>query len=111
MLSCGVRFLEFDDVRVDLSHIHFPKHVDREHNNIYIIFINIKHALFTNFQVITQLSLEHAAQKIVDKVVFRVNGVPMSLQDNEPIKCNAKRDQSLIIDLGYNSRITIAKQL
>ncbi|UZE89794.1 hypothetical protein [Parapoynx stagnalis nucleopolyhedrovirus] len=111
MLSCGVRFLEFDDVRVDLSHIRFPENIDHKYNNIYIIFINIKHVLFTNFQLITELSLENIAQKIVEKVVFRVNGIPISLQNDDHIKCNAKRDQSLIIDLGYNSKITIAKQL
>lgn len=110
MLSCGARYLEFDNVRVDLSNICFTLNSNRDKNNIYIIFINVKHVLFTNFQLITDLSLENVATKIFKNVKFTVNGVSIILQDANT-RISIDRDQFSIIDLGYNSRITIAKQL
>jgi hypothetical protein len=51
------RYLEFDDVVLDLTSLIFLE-FDNAQNEEYIIFMNVKKAFYKNFHITCDLSLE-----------------------------------------------------
>ncbi|AYN45050.1 se90 [Alphabaculovirus alterspexiguae] len=112
MLSVNRRYLEFDKVCVDLRHVTFS--ADGQNDTEYIIFININRAMFTNFKIYCDLSIESLAEFIYDNVVCTVEGnyVRPSVPLSECVQYNEyDLNKSLIIELHEKAKIIVAKTI
>ncbi|AUR45118.1 hypothetical protein Spob087 [Spilosoma obliqua nucleopolyhedrosis virus] len=111
ILSLHARRLEFDNVILDLSQLELN---DGQPENHYIVFLNVKRAFYKNFIVSCDMSLETFALHVYQNAQLTVDGVavPRAPDFANYISFNASdRDQSLVLDLGPNARIVVAKQL
>ncbi|ABM45812.1 unknown protein [Spodoptera frugiperda multiple nucleopolyhedrovirus] len=114
MVSVNNRYLDFDGISIDLRHISFS--ADGLCDNEYIIFLNVQRAIYTNFKVYCDLSLESMAELLYYESICTVNGA--RLKKDKPLgECVAYNEQdhnkSLIINL-YNedrARIVVAKTI
>ncbi|AUV65376.1 hypothetical protein [Alphabaculovirus myunipunctae] len=113
-MSCSVssRYLEFDQVTVDLRHVTFS--ADGLNDNEYIIFLNVHKAIFTNFKIFTDLSLESIAELLFVETKCTVRGEtvprPGPLGDCVAF-IEADRNKSLSIELHERARIVVAKTI
>jgi Nucleopolyhedrovirus protein of unknown function (DUF918) len=110
--SISCRYLEFDRVCVDLKHVSFS--ADGLNDVEYIIFINVKRAMYTNFKICTDLSLETLAELLFVEAKCMVNGeaVPRAGTLGECVTHVAgDRNKSLIIKLHENARIVVARTI
>nr|UIX56220.1 HycuOrf-93 hypothetical protein [Hyphantria cunea nucleopolyhedrovirus]UIX56365.1 HycuOrf-93 hypothetical protein [Hyphantria cunea nucleopolyhedrovirus] len=110
IISVHAKRLEFDKVILDLSQLELGGPPE----NHYIVFLNVKRAFYKNFNVSCDMSLETFALHVYENAQLTVNGaaVPRAPDFANHISFNASdRDQSLVLDLGPNARIIVAKQL
>lgn len=108
--SVHAKRLEFDNVILDLSHLQL--HGPPEER--YIVFLNVKRAFYKNFCVECDMSLETFALHLYEIARLTVDGavVPRAPEFAHHISFNsADRDQSLVLDLGPDAKIVVAKQL
>ncbi|ACI28820.1 agip119 [Agrotis ipsilon multiple nucleopolyhedrovirus] len=106
------RYLEFDGIALDLRHMSFG--ADGLHDSEYIIFLNVHRAIFTNFKVYSDLSLESLAEFIFEKAVCSVAGRKIDRRKTlgECVKYNEyDRNKSLTIELHDKARIIVAKTI
>ncbi|AGA16209.1 hypothetical protein [Thysanoplusia orichalcea nucleopolyhedrovirus] len=107
------RYLEFDNVVLDLTDLSYLK-FDNTQCEEYIIFMNVKKAFYKNFHMVCDLSLETLTMLVYEKArlivrqekfvppVNFVNFISFNATDN---------DNSMIIDLCPEARIIVAKKL
>ena len=112
MLSVNRRYLEFDRVCVDLRHVTFS--ADGHNDTEYIIFININKAMFTNFKIYCDLSIESLAELIYENVLCTVEG--KNVKPSAPLAQCAQYNEydlnkSLTIELHEKARIIVAKTI
>ncbi|AIZ48664.1 asb107 [Agrotis segetum nucleopolyhedrovirus B] len=110
--SISTRYLEFNGVALDLRHMCFS--ADGLHDSEYIIFLNVHRAIFTNFKVYSDLSLESLAEFIFEKAVCSVDGCEITRRKSlgESVNYNEyDRKKSLCIQLHDKARIIVAKTI
>ncbi|AJD80739.1 hypothetical protein [Pseudoplusia includens SNPV IE] len=116
--SFSARFLEFEQVCIDLRYVTFVDDISCEINDSraqdYIIFLNVKKAMFCNFNIKTDMSLETLAEYIYDNVRVSIDGrlhrKPLNMA--ECVHFNgADNNNSIFIDLHDQARIIVAKKL
>jgi hypothetical protein len=109
-ISC--RYLEFDGIIVDLRHLTFS--VDGLNDIEYIIFLNVRRGMFTNFKICTDMSLETLAEYLFVETKCSVTNVlmdrPGALGDSVTY-IKADRNKSLSIALHEEARIVVAKTI
>ncbi|QEI03599.1 hypothetical protein [Rachiplusia nu nucleopolyhedrovirus] len=124
--SLSARFLEFEQVCLDLRYVTFMQdfYLDSRYiccynnspavNNVtseYIIFLNVHKAIFCNFKISSDMSLETLTEYVYDNVRFTIED---KLIQKPPFsKCTTfiENDDknSIIIDLHPLARVVIAR--
>lgn len=112
MTTINAMFLEFENVAVDLRHIKFSQN-DNSQNSEYIIFLNVKKAIYSNFNLKTDFSLETLTMYIYENVVLNIDEKPQTFDISfEKLIFNDWDDNnSIIIDLATDARIIVARAL
>ena len=128
-MSVAIRYLEFDKVCLDLRHIVFSYNKTEPYlNDKYIIFLNVKRAIFCNFEIHTDMSLETLALYIYENVHYKIankndknsNGDNVDYTIKQHHKTNFAhhiqfnendKNLSIIINLDANARIVVAKSV
>lgn len=108
--SVNNKYLEFDGISVDLRHVAFS--ADGLNDTEYIIFLNVRRAMYTNFKVFCDLSLESLAELLYNEC--RVGGGEDAIKKSlgECVVYNQNdRNKSLIINLNEQARIIVAKTI
>lgn len=112
--SVNNKYLEFDGISVDLRHAAFS--ADGLNDTEYIVFLNVCRAIYTNFKVYCDLSLESMAESVYEQSVFTING--LNAKWRKPLgECAVynehDRNKSLIVNLAENemARIIVAKTI
>ncbi|AKC91714.1 ac57 [Lambdina fiscellaria nucleopolyhedrovirus] len=109
-VTLNVRCVEFAGVCLDLRHVKFSTsgaNCDRE----YIIFLNVKRAIYRNFKITSDMSLETLALYIYQNVLYTVDG---RLQSRSAVAYDCfvqnERDfnRSIVIKCGAEARIVVA---
>ncbi|ABY65761.1 hypothetical protein [Orgyia leucostigma nucleopolyhedrovirus] len=112
MTTINVKYLEFGEVSLDLRHVRFPvsEEGDLDANAEFIIFLNIQKAFFSNFKIITDLSLESLCQFIYYNAHYSIAGVKQQLKmDYERFVYNEHdKNKSIIIEFDAAARIIVA---
>nr|AFS51973.1 DekiORF96 [Dendrolimus kikuchii nucleopolyhedrovirus] len=108
------KYLEFDDVVLDLTDVVVVQAPLWQIAEEYIIFMNVKKAFYKNFNLKCDLSLETLTLFVYEKLRLTVKGVefvkPARFVDH--ISFNATdHDNSMIIDLCPDARVIVAKCL
>ncbi|AIE47779.1 ac57-like protein [Peridroma alphabaculovirus] len=112
MCSMTHRQLEFGQIGVDLGHLSFS--YDDLNSVEYIIFINVQRAMFCNFKIFTDLSLESLAEYVYEHAICTVNGaaVPRAVSLGESVVFNeADHNKSVFIQLHAQARVIVAKTI
>nr|UPO71102.1 orf45 [Trichoplusia ni single nucleopolyhedrovirus] len=117
--SLGARFLEFEQVCIDLRYVTFMDDTTCDITTTgpvhdYIIFLNVKKAMFCNFNITTDMSLETLAEYIYDnvRVVIEERLLRKPLNMIECVQFNiADNNNSIFINLHAEARIIVAKKL
>ncbi|AAC70245.1 LdOrf-60 peptide [Lymantria dispar multiple nucleopolyhedrovirus] len=109
-MSVAARYLEFDGVALDLRHVVFSRAADEAHNADYIIFLNVKKAMFANFNLVSDLSLESLALFVYENLHHLVDG---QLQRHgcyfEKLIFNEHdRNKSIVVELDEDARLIVA---
>ncbi|QNV47896.1 ac57-like protein [Alphabaculovirus altersperidaniae] len=115
--SVNNKYLEFNGVSVDLRHVVFS--ADGLDDTEYIIFLNVCRAIYTNFKVYCNLSLESMAELLFEQSVCKINGCDVKKYKTlgECVQFNEHdHNKSLIIDLCEKTgqqaaRIIVAKTI
>ncbi|AUF81572.1 ac57 [Malacosoma neustria nucleopolyhedrovirus] len=115
MSSLSFRLIEFENVCIDLRYLTFSKDDDCiDNNKEYIIFLNVKKAFYSNFNITTDMSLETLTMYIYENLQHRVDGERVMLRGNpfERIFINERdRNQSTVIEISDQARIIVANKL
>nr|WRK23028.1 hypothetical protein [Bombyx mori nucleopolyhedrovirus]WRK23718.1 hypothetical protein [Bombyx mori nucleopolyhedrovirus] len=112
-LPVYAKYLEFDDVVLDLTSLTFLE-FDNDQNEEYIIFMNVKRAFYKNFHITCDLSLETLTVLVYEKARLIVKQMKFEQPSNfvDFISFNATdNDNSMIIELCSDARIIVAKKL
>ncbi|CDG72853.1 Unknown (Ac57) [Spodoptera exigua multiple nucleopolyhedrovirus] len=111
--SINNKYLEFDGISVDLRHVAFS--ADGLNDTEYIIFLNVCRAMYTNFKVFCDLSLESLAELLYNECIVCGGGDGGEKKSlGECVVYNQNdRNKSLIINLYENeqARIIVAKTI
>ncbi|AKN81054.1 hypothetical protein [Lonomia obliqua multiple nucleopolyhedrovirus] len=108
------KYLEFDNVILDLTNVVIEDCDDDTNNEEYIIFMNVKGAFYKNFHFICDLSLESLTLFIYNKLRLTIQEVEYekSAQFVDFIFFNdADNGNSMIIELCSQARVIVAKKL
>lgn len=116
MSSLNTRYLEFENVSVDLRHVSFTRNTQCPGDNKrYIIFLNVKKAFYSNFEIESDLSLETLTMYIYHNVRIQINNCVLTLNaPNKHIAFNeVDYNQSLFIEPTPNdeARIIVAQTI
>nr|AJR20335.1 orf-59 protein [Lymantria dispar multiple nucleopolyhedrovirus]AMO27559.1 hypothetical protein [Lymantria dispar multiple nucleopolyhedrovirus]AQQ80082.1 hypothetical protein [Lymantria dispar multiple nucleopolyhedrovirus] len=109
-MSVAARYLEFGGVALDLRHVVFSRAADEAQNADYIIFLNVKKAMFANFNLVSDLSLESLALFVYENLHHLVDG---RLQRHgcyfEKLIFNEHdRNKSIVVELDEDARLIVA---
>nr|ANS70943.1 hypothetical protein [Lymantria dispar multiple nucleopolyhedrovirus] len=114
IMSVATRYLEFDGVTLDLRHVAFSRSQDELNNTDYIIFFNVKRALFRNFNLVSDLSLETLAMFVYENVRCTIGGrvcqrdTAAARRFEQFIFNENDRNKSIIIELHDDARLIVA---
>lgn len=115
-MSINQKYLEFDNISVDLRNVHFTRAIDEAENLEYIVFLNVKRAMYCNFKIITDMSLETLAMHIYENVILCKNNVQIrtfsnfnDIDYNKFVYNKTDLDQSIIIELDDEACVIVAK--
>ncbi|AAY83980.1 ORF-48 peptide [Chrysodeixis chalcites nucleopolyhedrovirus] len=116
--SFSARFLEFEQVCIDLRYVTFIDDISCDNiNNCahdYIIFLNVKKAMFCNFNITTDMSLETLAEYIYDNVRVTIDG-RLHRKHSIMAECvrfnGADNNNSIFINIHAEARVIVAKKL
>ncbi|AAQ11149.1 hypothetical protein [Mamestra configurata nucleopolyhedrovirus A] len=112
MSSISSRYLEFDGTIIDLRHVSFS--ADGLNDTEYIIFLNVRGGIFTNFKIFSDLSLETLAEYLFTKTKCSVASVLVN-RPGELGDCvayiEADRNKSVMITLHKEARLVLAKTM
>lgn len=114
-VSRNVRYIEYDEIIIDLRCVSYS--VDREshqNNSQYIVFLNAKKIFYTNYVLTTDMSLETLTMYIVERVIYMENKQRIPIMNNvyKKIQYNEMdKNCSLIVNLSENARIVIARTI
>jgi hypothetical protein len=108
------RYLERDGVSLDLRHVLFER--DALYDEQYIVFLSVHRAFYTNFELITSLSLESLALHILQEVKHKVpHEPPRSYADADLVQYifvnEHDHGQSMILQLNEDTKIVVARKL
>ncbi|ABF47386.1 ac57-like protein [Clanis bilineata nucleopolyhedrovirus] len=115
-MSINQKYLEFDNISVDLRHVHFPRAIDEAENLEYIVFLNVKRAMYCNFKITTDMSLETLAMHIYEDVILCKDNVCIrtisnfnEIDFNKFVYNKTDLNKSIIIELDDEARVIVAE--
>ncbi|ACO53483.1 unknown [Euproctis pseudoconspersa nucleopolyhedrovirus] len=111
--TVNVKYVEFGGISLDLRHVNYPISPNKFQNNNYIVFLNVNKAFYTNFDVVTDMSLETLTHYIYENVEYRIDEKLQKFQINyEHFRINEHDDnKSIIIEFEPQARIIVAKAI
>ncbi|AXS67709.1 ac57-like protein [Cryptophlebia peltastica nucleopolyhedrovirus] len=110
--NMSARFLEFEEVCIDLRNVHFSFDQDHQSNNkTFIIFMNVKQAFYSNFKIKTDLSLETLTYYIYQHCLCTVEDtvLPIFRRFDQFIFNENDKCKSIIIQLHRRARVIVAE--
>ncbi|AXU41500.1 AC57 [Alphabaculovirus altermyunipunctae] len=111
--SVGVRLLELDGYCLDLRHVPFENETGLELVE-YIIFLNVKSSIFSNFHVKSDMSLESLALHIFRNINYRIDNIAMDTTNAnfvDYIFHDAQDENAIHIKLHPWLRVIVAKKV
>lgn len=119
-LTCAMKqpvyakYLEFDNIILDLTDVVIKQNYNESENTEYIIFMNVKKAFYKNFYLKCDLSLETLTVFIYEKLRLTVQQVEF-VKPSKFVDCinfnSNDNDNSMIIDLCPDAQIIVAKKI